>query len=301
MRLTERFNLPKNSPFVDIDIRNDTAQFVDPARIRILHAETSYGARALKLTDSFLAEGLAAVVAQDAVWGKQLWGDFKEPSSNHLGVSLSGFRGHGSGMKLGDDIYQKLSTDLYAFVKVGVLHHLEELALFVPGVNRDRISDITTRLVYPALADFTWDVMHSPGYEALLALAEDHEERVWSADMRSWGNETFLLPHIDMNAIVLVPRGWTATYLEYRSGRYRDLAVLSEVQEQELWLDRWGKPHRPSKKSLKQREPLRQGHSTNVTYTLGALSRGTNLLARYQGVISEKLQAKRLQPDLERY
>ena len=52
--------------------------------------------------------------------------------------------GHDRAHEVGTWIWDSLTTDVEALVRVGVLRHLEYLPLFVQGVDRDITSDITT-------------------------------------------------------------------------------------------------------------------------------------------------------------
>ncbi|MEU6827357.1 hypothetical protein ABZ894_01775 [Nocardia beijingensis] len=72
-----------------------------------------------------------------------------------MGLATNSFSGHGDADDVGEWIWMALSTDLAASVQVGILRQIEDLPLFVDGIDRDLTSDITARIVYGPLAEFT--------------------------------------------------------------------------------------------------------------------------------------------------
>jgi hypothetical protein len=60
---------------------------------------------------------------------------------------------------VGAAIWDALSTDAEALVRVGVLTQVEDLPIFVDGVAEDITSDLTTRIVFQPLADFTAEMI----------------------------------------------------------------------------------------------------------------------------------------------
>ncbi|NKT56397.1 hypothetical protein GS896_27950 [Rhodococcus hoagii] len=70
-------------------------------------------------------------------------------------LAKSGFSGHGGAEDVGSWIWQALNNDIYALIAVGKLKQIEDLPLFIEGIDKDITSDITTRIIFEALADFT--------------------------------------------------------------------------------------------------------------------------------------------------
>lgn len=76
-------------------------------------------------------------------------------------MSATGFRGHGGAEVVGSWIWEALNNDVEALVRVGVLKQIEDLPLFVGGVDRDITSDITTRIIFEPLGRFTEHMLNT--------------------------------------------------------------------------------------------------------------------------------------------
>jgi len=87
--------------------------------------------------------------------GRRLLRHFHEPKETRLGMSQEGVNGHGGADDVGAAIWKALSTNAKALIKVGILECVEDIPIFVYGVDKDITSDLTTRIIFDPLAKFT--------------------------------------------------------------------------------------------------------------------------------------------------
>lgn len=145
MRVSEYFHLNRHQgelDFVDVDIRGDTRVYVDPRALRLL--TTDWGQECVSLIQHFFRTVLDAIRRGDDARARSLLAGLREPNETHLGLSRDRARGSALGDGLAEDVWESLSETDAAVT--GLLQDLEETALLVPGIDRDRISDIATNI-----------------------------------------------------------------------------------------------------------------------------------------------------------
>ena len=87
---------------------------------------------------------------------------FEEPRETRLGYAAAGFSGHGGAAEVGTWIWEALTTELEALLRVGILTQIEDLPLFVEGLAEDITSDLTTRIIFEPLSKFTASMVAEP-------------------------------------------------------------------------------------------------------------------------------------------
>src|SRR4051812_30280904 len=110
MRVSEAYNLNRGQgelDFVDVDVRNDTALFVDPRALRLL--TTPWGQECVSLIQHFFRTVLTAMREgrnEDAAGPLR---GLRERNEAHLGPVRWRSRGTGLGRELGVDIREALA------------------------------------------------------------------------------------------------------------------------------------------------------------------------------------------------
>jgi hypothetical protein len=137
--------------------------------------------------------------------------------------------------------------------RVGVIKRLEELPLFIDGIDRDITSDITTRIIFDVLAQFTLDC--SAQFPKLLSHGTSKFKKyVWISEQSSWQELEYEVPAIEGAPLILVPRGWSRRQLMADADKYYRMGPIEYVQRKQSRYDGKGKLLKPTKKSLlKQR------------------------------------------------
>lgn len=135
------------------------------------------------------------------------WFTFPEVKQNWLGFSMNGNKGHGLGRDFAKALNRNLNSVFRNFGEETITRssHLEKLCLVREGVGRDNISDFTTNLIKRFLAAYTQEF-------ALKNLSRTQIRQIqvnkaaFNYDTRSWASETFQLPYVKNDYVLLTPK-----------------------------------------------------------------------------------------------
>jgi hypothetical protein len=267
MRVSEYFRLNRHQgelDFVDVDIRGDTPVYVDPRALRLL--TTDWGQECISLVQHFFRTVLAAIRAGDDVRAQRLLSGLHEPNETHLGLSTDHARGSGLGTGLAVDVWQALSETDAAVT--GLLQDLEDTALLVPGIDRDRISDIATNIIREPLIRYTQDACEHYG----IPLREGVDSgALWDQQQATWTSRHVRLPVTNEGKLLLVPKAIVRKVLDYDRSEYLNHYLLTTLQDVELsagselvQLLKNGS-RRVTKKSLKEKYGTDKGSIARLT------------------------------------
>jgi hypothetical protein len=292
--ITDYYGIKGPVPFANVDVASDNFLFLDPHAVRLTGAPQPFAGEALHCVDTFLAEIVRCVISPapaDRRRGEALLQRFKEPWETRLGMSTKGYHGHGGAEDVGTWIWTALTTDLAALVHVGVLERLEDLPMFVEGIDRDITSDVTTRIMYAALARFTESMLAKyPEFTAGGHKAKTVTSQVWDPSKLEWAEEQFTLPVADGKPLLLVPTAWTRRNLLMSATRFYEKTVLDFAQIERAVMGSDGKLIKTPKDELAKIKGLGRGRSTNVRLTLEAFEKNENLIAYFKAFVAFKFE-----------
>lgn len=292
--ISKHYGISGTLPFVDVDIEADNFLFLDPHAIRLARAPHPFARDAIDCADTFLHEVTDCVIKGTPGHmrrGETLLQHFVEPWETRLGMSETGFSGHGGAAGIGTLIWDTLNDNVAALVRVGVLKQLEDLPLFVEGVDRDITSDITTRIVFGPLGRFTESMIaRYPEFTAGAHIVRTYRRQIWNPVVREWDEEDFTLPVVDGKPLLLVPAGWARPTLLMSAGRFYETSVLSYAQLESAVRAKSGKLIKTPKDTLKKRDDLARGRNTNLSVTLRAIQNEEDLLAAFKIFVASKYE-----------
>ena len=200
--------------FVDVLVETDNPVFIDPAAIRSQHGEWAESCR--EAIRTYFQALLDAIRANDAPRQLSLVYPLVEPNETHLGVSEGRSAGHSLGSRAKAD---KLINELRnsRAVTTGMLTDLDDSAMFVDGVGRDIISDITTCVIRSQLIAYTQQMCKFYG----ITIVAQVPGPVWDLGAAEWreSGET-ALPRADDNYLLLVPKSIVRVDLTANGGKY---------------------------------------------------------------------------------
>ncbi|MDR7161772.1 hypothetical protein [Arthrobacter sp. BE255] len=286
MRITEHYKITGPVPFVDVQIERDNLLFTHPTAIRN-DLGSILAPSAMARIESFTAEVLrcrASPHAADRAKGlKMLQSGLNEPNETRLGYTQYGSKGHGWGPGLGDYLWNALNSPL---CRDGLLTGLDQLPMFIPRVGQDLISDMTTRLVFPELIDYTMHVVAQ--HPAMARDLRKASFTVWDPSTTTWTVIQDVLPFAGGRQLLLVPKAWVSNKLLMAARPYYNRFTTGSVQQERLrYLD--GKPDMPLKRDLQKEFPDVRG--LNTSQTLKAANNGTNLIQLYTEFVDEHYEA----------
>jgi hypothetical protein len=293
--ITTHYGIVGPVPFLDVDIDVDNHMFVDPHAIRLQRDPEPFVSEANRATESFFDEVARCARSTSSAIAKRrgldLLQHFEEPWETRLGLARRGFRGHGGAKDVGSWIWESLTTDLEAFLRVGVLHQIEDLPLFVEGIDRDITSDVTTRIVFDALAGFTADVVQKfPQFRTGGHQVAGFDRQVWDTARLAWTVKNVALPVADGKPLLLVPRHWARPTLLMSARRFYDTSVLTYAQLEQAVRSHEGELLLTPKDVLKQQSALARGRGTNMRVTRRASERDDNLVAIFKQFVDSRYE-----------
>ena len=169
--VTEHYGISGEVPFLDVHVDRDNLVFLDPSAIRNDHSPR--GRAAYGQLRTLFTEVVTAARSNDAAdhaRGRELLRHMHEPNETRMGMSQGGAHGKGFGNELSDNFWDELRAN--PACQNAVLERLEDTRVFLGHVGDDRISDMTTRIIFNVLAEFTQEMMDM--YPALRALSLIH-------------------------------------------------------------------------------------------------------------------------------
>ncbi len=137
--------------FVDIDISTDILLFVDPYQLS--KYSSPFAVEANKRINSFFAYLIELLIAKQYNKAFDIFSHVGEINETCLGMSQGKPGGRGIGPKNTEAIFSELiKSDA---VKLKQMNDLEDLRIFVKGVDKDKISDMSSNIIRDLLIEYT--------------------------------------------------------------------------------------------------------------------------------------------------
>lgn len=258
MKFTSAFGLKLSQAevdFVDVDLLTDTPLYLCPYAIQIRNDDWSEECG--DLIRSFFTSVLDELRANNSQRVNHLLGHLHEPNETRLGQSDGAPRGRGVGADKSFLIGEALrNSQAY---QSGLLQDISDAELFIFGVGRDTISDLTTNIIRGKLAKYTEDqcVLHGIQTKPVRSIGP-----AWDAARQDWVAGIYNLPVFNGRPILLVPKSCVRRRLSLDSQEFYNHYMIEFLQEEYL---RAGSAlvqtlkngnQRVTKKSVKQRHPF---------------------------------------------
>lgn len=287
-RVTEYFGINGDVPFVDVHVDRDNDIYIDPNAIRNDHSPRGAAANNC-LTTLFVRVVTAARSndPQEHTIGRELLRHLHEPNETRLGMSKGEPRGRAFGDKLAEEFWQELRVN--PACRDAAIRRLEDTRLCLENVGNDRISDMTTRIIFEVLAEFTAEMMTT--YPALNAGATTADSDVWVPVAGQWQSRGFTLPFATNKQLLLVPLHWVSKWTLMYPEQFYNLYSTQVVQDERSTFNEKGRRvGGPSKAAIKKQNPDKKPlNSTKAAeYITAADSR--DLIGEYRSKVDNEFE-----------
>lgn len=228
-RISEYYHLGKEQPeldFVDVPVHTDLRLFLDPYALRL--EPDPWFTEATNLIVDFFETVLQCLRSYNERRALELLFHLAEPNETHLGLSRGKPQGRGLGPKQSREIYDRLGKS--RAVRTGFLKDLEDAELVVPGIARDKISDMTTNVIRSKLIEYTAIQCSLHG----IPTREVAAGHIWDPELKSWRGVYASLPIFAGRRLLLVPKTAVRFDLAYNHNDYYNHFVLNYLQVEHL-------------------------------------------------------------------
>jgi len=200
-RFSEYFELDLTQhqlDFVDVSNEYDTPVYVDPYAIEV--RDDVWAAQASEQIRVFFTEVLDSIRAGDLERARNLMSHLTEPKETFLGVSRDDPKGRGVGRKQSGQLIDAIEAS--KAYKSGLLSDLSEMALYIEGVDKDKVSDLTTNIIRSLLVEYTQQQCELHG----VPTENYNGPPFWDIGRRNWLSQIVQLPYIGGDPVLLVPK-----------------------------------------------------------------------------------------------
>lgn len=233
MRITRAFNLDLTQheiDFVDIDTDRDTPLFIDPFFLGIRTDAWSVGAsRTLR---NFFQTFVELVREGDRPRARRLLDHLHEPNETCLGLSKRDPQGRAIGKIDADKLFASIVES--NAIETGVVEDLEDFRLFIPGIDKDKVSDLTTNVIRKHLIEYTVSQCELWGIPLTANMPTGF---FWNSTRRRWENEFSHALIVNGKRILLTPKGVVSFVKKYTPKTYHSRFVLEFLQHEHLEME----------------------------------------------------------------
>lgn len=230
MKISEIFNLHKTQhelDFVDIDPARDKPVFIDPFFVSTRkHAWCSEASRTTR--DFF--QCIIDLIRKDELERAQgIFVHLNEPNETCLGLSKGTPQGRGVAEGDSKRIFESILES--KAVVTGLVDDLEDTAIFIDGVSKDKVSDMTTNIIRMHLLKYTegqcrlWGIPLEPDVPSGF---------FWDTSQKTWDNVLLDRLVVDDRPLLLVPKIAVSFHREYIDQKYYQHFVLNYLQGEHL-------------------------------------------------------------------
>lgn len=220
LRLSENYGLNKSQwelDFVDIPLNTDIELFIDPYAIKISSSKWCQECHEQIITYFTLV--VQSIKDKNDSLARRLLSNLHEPNDTHLGMSSGKPTGRGIGGVQGDQLFKAFKNSKAA--RTGFLSDLDDCVLFIEGIGRDKISDITTNIIKGKLIEYTLTQCELHG----IPTRRIGTGKFFDFSDLNWKNKYEDLPHYDGKRILLVPKDAVRRTSNVSPERFYDFVI----------------------------------------------------------------------------
>lgn len=228
--ISEIFSLGKTQrelDFVNINPNRDSPVYLNP--FVFSSRPDPFSISASRTIQGFFQHNLTLIRNGLVDEARNNFDHLNEPNETCFGMSQRRPRGRGVGNDNADDLFESILNS--RAITSGLLEHLEDTAIFIPGIGRDKVSDMTTNIIRLNLIEYT----QAQCKLLSIPLTPDVPSGFfWDTTNRTWQEMHTEMLIINDKRILLAPKGVVSYVKEFSSGKYHQHYALEFLQGDHL-------------------------------------------------------------------
>ena len=206
---------------------NHSCLFIDPWLLK--EYDTDFSQKCTHYLQSFFTSLLEHINKKDKNGSLKLLDHLHEVNWTRLGYAKNNIQGHAIATEHAGQIYDTLLRS--KAVRTKVLKDLEDTALLIPGIDKDKISDMVTNIIMPLLVEYTAQQIKLHDIDTPIRKFRWY---LWSTKDKKWTIETIELPFFNGRPILLVPKNIVTANLSVNSKDFYNKYILTYEQQRHL-------------------------------------------------------------------
>lgn len=225
-KISSSFKLGKSQrelDFIDIDPNKDLGVYINPFTLSTRVDPFSVGST--RIIRGFFQHNIELVRAGKESLARENFRHLNEPNETCLGMSKKKPSGKGMGSINTDDLFESIKNS--EAVRSGLLEDIEDTAIFIPTIGKDKVSDMTTNIMRSLLIRYTQDQCKLLD----IPLTKDVPSGFfWDQTRFLWREELTEMLVIKGKKILLVPKGIASYVKEFNASKYHRAHALVFLQ-----------------------------------------------------------------------
>ncbi len=228
MRISEKLGIHKTCyelDFYDYELGKDTYKFIDPYYIS--KQEDAFLRECDEYVKTFFNRFLS-LLQYNETEALDLFKHLGEINEICLGMSTSEPAGRGIGKLNSKTIFDSIKKS--AAFSGGLIENIEDVRLFIEGVDKDKISDMVANIIRLPLIEYTKQQCKLYGIQ----LRTSETGYYWNKDTSSWdrGHDEMLI--VDDKKYLLFPKNLVSDFKYYSAEEYFRHYILNFLQDENI-------------------------------------------------------------------
>ncbi len=213
--------------FININPNKDFPVYLNPF---VLSTRTDhFSIEATRTIRGFFQHNLDLIKNKQVDVARSNFRHLNEPNETCLGMSKKKPRGRGVGEDNAEDLFESILTS--KALASGLVDQLEDTAVFISGIGRDKVSDMTTNIIRANLIEYTQSQCDLLGIELTPDVPSGF---FWDSTSKKWDQIHTDMLVIKGKRILLVPKAIVSYVKEFNHGKYHQHHALEFLQEDHL-------------------------------------------------------------------
>lgn len=229
-RISQIFKLTKTQhelDFVDINPNRDFPVYLNP--FTFAARSDPFSIEASRTIVSFFQHSLMLITQGNVDIARANFQHLNEPNETCLGQSRQRPRGRGIGHDNAEDLFESILNS--EAMKTGLVEHLEDTAIFIPGIRRDKVSDMTTNIIRQNLIHYTQQQCELLGIPLTEGVPSGF---FWDMKSMAWQQEHTAMLVVNQQKLLLVPKAVVSYVKDFDASKYHRHHALEFLQEDHL-------------------------------------------------------------------